>query len=272
MRTLHVAAAQIHSGGSAEEIQARMERQVTAASAVGVNVILFAEGVLRGYDYDLTNERLIELAELPDGPNCSKVVAMAQRHGLAIIAGFFERDGDQIYNCALVARPDGPFAVQRKHVLNDGERRAGFVQGPAERTVFELNGVRTAIVICADSAIKNLHETLKVQGVEYRFHPTGGGGKMDEMIREAGLGTAEGRKKYEENRPRVFKPEAILSEEDCPYTGFTSANALGPVGERTCHQGHCMIVDNYRVMRAQIPGTIVLEHQQDQMIHAELSF
>ena len=33
-----------------------------------------------------------------------------------------------------------------------------------------------------------------------------------------------------------------------------------------------MIVDNQQVMRAQIPGTIVLEHMQDQMVHARLDF
>jgi hypothetical protein len=94
---------------------------------------------------------------------------------------------------------------------------------------------------------------------------------MHDMLHEKDLLTARGRRLYEENRPRVFKTEAILSRKDCPG-GFTSANALGPVGRRTCHQGHCMIVDNNRVMRAQIPGTIVLEHQQDQMIHARLRF
>lgn len=33
-----------------------------------------------------------------------------------------------------------------------------------------------------------------------------------------------------------------------------------------------MIVDNEGVMRAQIPGMIVLEHQQAQLTHAELRF
>ena len=47
---------------------------------------------------------------------------------------------------------------------------------------------------------------------------------------------------------------------------------IGPVGERTCHVGHCMIVDNRGVMHAQIPGTPVLEHQQDRMTHAKIAF
>lgn len=40
----------------------------------------------------------------------------------------------------------------------------------------------------------------------------------------------------------------------------------------TCHMGHCMIVDNRGVMRTQLPGTPVLEHQQDLMTHAVLQF
>ena len=95
---------------------------------------------------------------------------------------------------------------------------------------------------------------------------------MDEMLHESDLLIPEGRRKYEENRPRVFKPEAFLHDSKLTNTGWTSANALGPVGERSCHQGHCMIVDNNCVLRAQIPGTNVLEHQQDQMIRAVLSF
>ena len=47
-RTLHVAAAQIHSGRAIEDILRRTERQVAAAAEVGAEVILFAEGALQG--------------------------------------------------------------------------------------------------------------------------------------------------------------------------------------------------------------------------------
>lgn len=272
MKRLHVAAAQIRSEETVAGTLRRVERQLALAARVGADVILFSEGCMHGYDYDLTRKRLREAAEPLSGRNCGRVVSMAKKYGVAILIGFFERDGRRFYNSQLVARPDGSRAVQRKHCLTGGETGPGLVPGPAERTVFEFNGVRTAIIICADGGIKDLHETLRCQGVEYRFCPTGGGGKMDEMLHEADLLTAEGRRAYAKNRPRVFNTKAILPRKECPYTGFAAANALGPAGRRTCHQGHCMIVDNHRVMRAQHPGTIVLEHQQDQMIHAELTF
>ena len=271
-RTLHVAAAQIHSGGLIEDILQRVERQVTAASAVGAEVILFAEGALHGYDYDMTPESVRAVAEPADSPHCRRLLEMAQRHRIAILIGFFERSGEAIHNSILVARPDGTHKTARKHILTEGEIRARLTPSPRERTIVEFNGVRCAIIICADGGIDGLHDELRAQKVDYRFCPTGGGGKISDMLHVDDLLTAEGRARYTENRPRVFKTEAILDEKECPATGFTSANALGPVGRQTCHQGHCMIVDHQRVMRAQIPGTIVLEHMEDQMIHARLQF
>lgn len=272
MRTLHVAAAQIHSGGGAGDTLDRMERQMAAASSVGAGVILFSECVLHGYDGDMTAESVRSVAEPLDGGNVQRVVRMAAKHRITALAGFFERDGDKIHNSVLVAGPGLPPWTGRKHILTPAEKAAGLTPGPRARSIVELNGVRCALIICADVSIEGLHEDLRTQRVDYRFLLTGGGGKIADMLKEADLATAEGQARYIENRPRVFKTEAILDGKECPYTGFAAANALGPVGKRTCHQGHCMIVDNQRVMRAQIPGTIVLEHMQDQMIHALLNF
>ncbi len=272
VKSLHVAVAQIHSGGTVEQTLTRVERQVMAAAVVGAEVILFAEGALHGYDYDMTADSVQAVAEPVDGPNCCKVRELAKRHGISILIGFFERSGAAIHNSILIARANGVSETARKHVLTAGELAARLVPGVRERTVVEFNGVRCAIVICADAGIDGLHEELAAQGVDYRLCPTGGGGKISEMLHECELQTPEGRARYVKNRPRVFKTEAILDESECPNTGFASANALGPVGRQTCHQGHCMIVDNQRVMRAQIPGTIVMEHMEDQMVHIRLRF
>ncbi len=271
MRTVHVAAAQIQSGGSMAENLKRVEQQAAAAAAVGAEVILFSECALQGYDYDLDRDLLARLAVSADGAECRRVQGFAKKYGIAVALGFFEAAGDQFHNSVLLARPDGTTTVARKHVLTPGEIRAGLTPGPRESTVVEFNGVKIAILICADVGREGLQADLEARGVDYRFVPTGGGGKLADMLHEADLAAPEGRQKYETNRPRVFNTNAILEAKDCPV-GFTSANALGPAGRQTCHQGHCMIVDGQRVMRAQIPGTIVLEHMQDQMIHATLNF
>lgn len=272
MRTLHVAAAQIHSGGGIPETLWRAERQIRAAASVGVEVILFSEAALQGYDYDLVPEGLARVAESADGPAIREILRLARHYDLAIAMGFFEQAGTRYFNSVVVAQPDGSIEVARKHALTRREREAGLTPGPRRPTVVAIKGVRIAIVICSDAGIPGLHEDLRRRRADYRFCPTAGGGRISEMLHEADLKTPEGRQRYEANRARVFKPVAFLGEKECPFTGFASANALGPVGRQTCHQGHCMIVDNNRTMRAQIPGTCVLEHMQDQMIHVRLTF
>ncbi|HEY3417646.1 MAG TPA: carbon-nitrogen hydrolase family protein, partial [Armatimonadota bacterium] len=221
--------------------------------------------------YDMSPESLA-LAEPLGGPLTRQVSQWAQQYGMTILAGFLERHGDALHNSQVVALPDGTLGVERKHHLTPGEIAAGLTPGKRERTIFDINGVRCAVLICADSGIEGIYDDLAQQGVEFRFHPTAGGGKLEDYLHESDLQTPEGQAKYTENRPRVFLTQAILSEDDCKVCGFAAANALGDDGKSACHQGHCSIVDNNRVMRAQIPGTIVLEHHCDQMAHAVISF
>jgi len=271
-RTLHLAVAQIHSGGPISQTMDRAQRQISAASAVGAELILFSECALHGYDYDMSPESVRAIAEPVDGPQCRKIHQLAEQHQISVLIGFFENDAGSIFNSMLIARPGESLRTARKHVLTDPELTAGLTPGLREREIVEINGVRSAIIICADGGMEGLSDDLQRQGVDYRLCPTGGGGKMADMLRAHELQSPEGRSRYEKNRPRVFNIAPILSENECPFSGFASANALGPVGHQTCHQGHCMIVDNQRVMRAQIPGTIVLEHMQDQMVHSRLDF
>lgn len=271
-KKLHVAAAQIWGGGGVDGTLSRLERQVRSAVEVEAEIILFAECVLHGYDYDMTAASVRKQAETTDGKCCRFVRELATQRKITILAGFFEEAQGHIYNSMLIARPDNTFEVARKHLLSPCDTVAEISSAPRKRKVFEINGIRCTIVICADAGIQGLHDELREDGVEYRFCPTGGGGRMANMLHEEALDTVEGREHYAKFRKEVFIPDPILGADFCPHTGFTSANALGPFGSSTCHQGHCMIVDNRRTMRAQIPGTIVLEHMQDQLIHAELNF
>ncbi len=185
-------------------------------------------------------------------------------------------DGAVLYNSHLVARPDGTLGVQRKHNVTPPEIAAGISPGPRARTVFEFNGVRTALIICADSGIDGLADELAAQGVEYRFCPTAGGGNIGDKpipyFHEAELADPEKRALYEQYRGYVFLAQAMLTEKECPHCGFAAANAMGYDGRSVTHMGHCLIVDNHRVLRAQIPGTLILEHLQEQMVHAQLTF
>ena len=270
MRTLHVAVAQINAKATkVRDNLRRIHSQIKSAAAVKVDAILFAEVAIHGYDFSAKN---LALAQPPDGPIGQQLSRWADRYGLTIMAGFLEAEAAGHYVSQLVAQAGAKPFAQRKHSITPDEIKAGFAPGPRERTLFRIKDVTCAVLICADTGIEGIHAELRQQGVEYLFIPTAGGGTLDQMLHEADLARPEIAQKYTEVRPRVFNTQAILPEADCKFPGWASANALGYDGKERCHQGHCMIVDRQRVMRAQIPGTIVLEHQQDQMVHAVLSF
>ena len=273
-KQLHIAVAQVHSGGAIDENLARIESQVRAAAVVGADVILFGECALQGYGYesDLSAAIVTAQALSLDSAPCSRIGDLAQSLGLVVMVGLFEADAGAFYNSCLVASPDERLEVERKHALTPSELAAGLTPGERARKPFVINGVKCAIVICSDGGIDGLYPMLREEGFEYRFCPTAGGGALADMLHESDLATPAGRATYEEQRARVFNTRPILDLTENHGLGFASANALGPVGERTCHMGHCMIVDNRGVMRAQIPGTPVLEHMQDRMTHAEIVF
>jgi len=273
-RRLHVAVAQVHSGGSVDENLARIERQVSAAASVGADLICFSECVLQGYGYgdDLTAEIVTRVALPIDSDPCDRIVAMAQKVNLTIVVGFFEVADGTFYNACLVAYPDGDRFCQRKHQLTETELAVGLTAGGIRRVPVIVNGVKCAVIICSDGGMDGLYERLRDEGFDYRLCPTAGGGTMAAMLHESDLDSTDGRRRYEEARICAFKSDALLDLTENQGIGFASANALGPVGASTCHVGHCMIVDNHGTMRGQISGSPILEHQQDSMIHAEIQF
>lgn len=270
MRQLHIGVAQVQStAGDPWSNMQRMHRQIRAAAAVDVDVLLFAETVMHGYDVSPEN---LQCAEPFGGPLTVQLQQWAAEYALVIMAGMLERHAEHIFNTHVIAYPDGRLLRERKHCLTEMEKAAGISPGQRARTPILLHDVSCAILICADTSIEGIYDDLHRQGIEYLFIPTAGGGKREDYLRSSALATMEGLQRYCENRSKVFKAEAVLSEDDCHFPGWASANALGDDGRHAVHQGHCMIVDGQRVMRAQIPGTNVIDHFLDQMVHAIITF
>lgn len=273
MKTLSVASAQIVSGDGPRATLPRIDAVSHAAALLGAEVVLFPEGSVHGYDYDMTESSLRALAEPVGGPSTAEVCAIARRRRIAVLAGIFEQDaGGRLYNTHLIAFPDGRLLAQRKHNITGIETKANVSPGPRKRTVFTLNGVRCAVMICADNGIEGLPDDLRRDRVELRFIPAGAGGDLHAMLHPADLSDPAARERYAENRTHVCMTTPFDPEFPKWGTGFVSCNALGPAGARTCHQGHCMIVDGQGVLRAQAPGTIVREHMAEQLITATLEF
>ena len=171
MRDIRIAAAQFeHRDGDKVFNLERIDQLTARAVADGAEVVSFHEGSITAYSYlqSATRDQLMEVAEqVPGGPACMRLAEISARHGVPVLAGLVERDGDDIYNTYVCTTPDGPVARFRKlHAFLNPHLSSG-----SEYCVFDLLGCRVGILICYDN---NLVENVRItalMGAEIIFMP-----------------------------------------------------------------------------------------------------
>ncbi|MFF4245385.1 carbon-nitrogen hydrolase family protein [Streptomyces sp. NPDC001822] len=156
-------------GAVAENLKALDEAAARAAGA-GARLMAAPELFLTGY---AVGDALPELAEPADGPGARAVAEIAVRHGLAVLYGYPERDGDLIFNSALLIGPDGaPRANYRKTHLFGSFERTWFTPGDLPVVQAELDGVRIGLLICYDVEFPENVRAHALAGTELLLVPT----------------------------------------------------------------------------------------------------
>ena len=99
MKALNLAVVQFTpERGKKEENLSRIQRLMDGKRA---DIIVLPELCATGYFF-LDRDEVAEVAEPALGPTRGFFRAMAERHGAVVIAGFAERDGDNLYNSCLI--------------------------------------------------------------------------------------------------------------------------------------------------------------------------
>ena len=199
-----------------------------------------------------------------------KLLGLARKHGIVIVAGTLERAGKRLHMSAFVAYPDGRLLVQRKHRLTPTELGAGLTPGPEKRMVFSVDGVKCAICICADSGIENLYNKLADQGVQLSLHPTAGGGGRKFMKHAADLDDPRKLKSYLRDMEKVCFMGGAIKQCLQHHMCMIACNLSGDDGVGNYHPGHAAIVDSRGKTVGLIPGEYVVEFLRPQLIHGEV--
>lgn len=141
---------------------------LAGAGAAGAAVLVVPEVFLPGYNSD----RIAALAQPRGGDWQRALAALCQGAGCALVAGYAERDGRQVFNSAMVIGADGrEIAHYRKLQLYGPREKALYAPGGAYCT-FDLGGLRMAALICYDVEFAHHHEALAGLGVEAVLVPT----------------------------------------------------------------------------------------------------
>jgi predicted amidohydrolase len=115
-----------------------------------------------------------ELAEPVPGPITERLGAAAKKNHLYVVATLSERDGERVYNTAVLMDREGRLAGKyRKTHLPREEWMKGITPG-TEYPVFQTDFGPVAIQICYDWFFPEVAETFALKGARVLFAPTWG--------------------------------------------------------------------------------------------------
>lgn len=144
---------------------------VATEVAAGSELIVFPECFTTGYCFESLEEARPH-AESLNGETVSFVSAICQQHSCFVVFGMLEREGDCVFNAAVLVGPDGLIGGYRKvHLPFLGVDR---FTTPGDRPfeVFEAGGVRIGMLICYDGGFPESSRVLSLLGADLVVLPT----------------------------------------------------------------------------------------------------
>ncbi|HOO18993.1 MAG TPA: nitrilase family protein [Paludibacteraceae bacterium] len=148
-----------------------IENLTKKASEENSKVIAFHECSVTGYTFarKLSKKQLLELSEfIPNGKSTKRLIQIASKYDMTILAGLFEKDNkDNIYNTYVCVNKNGLVAKHRKlHPFINQNLVPG-----NEYCVFDLYSWKCGILICYDNNIIENVRATKLLGADIIFMP-----------------------------------------------------------------------------------------------------
>ncbi len=153
------------------EIATNLDVVTAKLERADADVIVLPELFASGYQF-VSQDEVQQLAEpVPDGPTVRRLVNIAKRRNLYLVAGLPERFGSRCYNSAVVVGPSGFLGCYRKTHLFYEETQF-FTPGDSGFLVWDIGVAKIGVMICFDWYYPEAARTLAMQGAEIICHPS----------------------------------------------------------------------------------------------------
>ena len=172
MNGIKISAAQFENRSGDKSFNLSRIGELSAkASQDGARAVAFHECSVTGYTFarKLSKDELLDLAEyVPDGPSVKKLIEIAAKNKIAVLAGLFEKDREnRIYKTYVCVNGTGLIAKYHKlHPFINPNLTPG-----DSYCVFELEGWKCGILICYDNNIIENVRATALLGAQIIFMP-----------------------------------------------------------------------------------------------------
>jgi predicted amidohydrolase len=154
-------------GGAKRTNLARAEERIAAAAQHDAQVVLLPEALTLGWTHPSS---ATEAESIPLGESCARLATSARQHGVYVCAGLVERDGDRVFNSAVLLDPSGQILLHHRKI-NELE-----IGHPYYALGDRLQVARTpmgtfGLMICADGFAKGqvISRSLALMGARTSF-------------------------------------------------------------------------------------------------------
>lgn len=155
--------------GDIEKAFVTIESCLQASAHAGASMVVFPELYFPGYQQPESHR---QLAQAIDGDWMSRIAKLTKKHNCGLTVGWAELCDGKVYNSASCFDNNGALLSHYRKIqlFNDMEKR-NFTAGSAYQ-IFDLNGYKTAMLICYDIEFPEHCRALAQQGVKLILVPT----------------------------------------------------------------------------------------------------
>lgn len=213
--------------GAVADNVARASELIRAAASSGSRLIVLPELANSGYVFESVEEATALSEPAKDGPTALAWGALAKELGVYLVAGFAERDGDALYNSAMILGPEGFVGVYRKSHLWYRENLF-FRKGDLGFPVFETAIGTIGVAICYDGWFPETFRQLALAGAEIVCIPTNWVPMPNQPEGEAAMANTLHRAAAHSNGIFIACADRVGVERGQPFEG--QSLIIGPKG------------------------------------------
>ncbi len=152
-----------------EKNLADIERLVMSAEEADLLVI--PELANSGYNFASKKQAFDLSITIGDSSFINRLVELSHKQNTHIVCGINERDGDKLYNSAVLVGPSGLIGKYRKLHLFMNEKDI-FEPGNIGLPVFDIGKARVGMAICFDWYFPEVWRSLALDGADIICHPS----------------------------------------------------------------------------------------------------
>jgi predicted amidohydrolase len=156
---------------SSQENLVQFSGLIAKAADQKADIVCLPEGItLVGTDHDY-----ISASEVVPGPTTEFLGKIARKYNLYIVAGILEKNGDTVFNTAVLIDRDGNLAGKYRKVSLPREEIDGGITPGNSFPVFDTDFGKIGLMICWDVTFPEPARALAQKGAEIIFLPIWGG-------------------------------------------------------------------------------------------------